>query len=759
MKSKYFKKLFHIVMFSVMAQLSLFCCNPEPGPLHFAAPPPVPKMQFDGYWLCFDKTNGFVDDYITCIKGVTTEKDYKIFAGTRKNGLYVYSPSVNSLSFTDLSCVVRPVHKGVVQSINDFVYFKNNLMLIATPVGLFKGKDFHDFGIELPSKNIIGLVEKNTEKERKIVVINTRRAITLDGGIKFKLPDNEVIVNYKAFENQLYLLTPKKVLIYDITNGTLESEIEYNWCEDILVTAEYFVLAGIQGLKYFDENQQIFDIVIQKDQKHWMTAICGVFTEKLLLKLKIISTPSVVKSRFELLMNLIKKLKKKYTELCEDIRGIILQVIQLEGQSLDVSALYNIYYHKMMSALSIHKQIKFLLIELHDLLTKDHVNKLWIGTKYNGIFSYSDTNDVWINMNKDNTPLRSNEITSLFQQNDRLVWIGTADGGLYRYGNYDLGETGMKPILLCNGDFLTVKKSGLNIYGLEREKGVYHYNGGTKSSKFIIPSGDGGLQFSDLEVDDDANLWVGTKCNGLFKYDWIKWNQFTKEAGIPSENIEKIHLLKKTKTIMISCHNAGQLSERLATYHQGNWENYQFNSILKRLPPNSTLYKKMNCSGFEYDISPHSDFGVNSFLQMDDRIIIGTDQGVYIFTGDRFHKNNGFAHLVGGVINKVGTGPDGKLLFATYGGVVTHDGIHYGSLNLNLPIPVITDFVKDQINPVNFWFSSGFKKDNGLLVSYNFNNGNSSLLHFKFMVRKIVVIYPYVFMATPKGLYYIRISL
>ena len=59
----------------------------------------------------------------------------------------------------------------------------------------------------------------------------------------------------------------------------------------------------------------------------------------------------------------------------------------------------------------------------------------------------------------------------------------------------------------------------------------------------FTPPGPPGNQFNCLAMDNNNNvLWCGTKSDGVFRYDGATWRQFTKQNGLPSNNIEVISI-------------------------------------------------------------------------------------------------------------------------------------------------------------------------------------------------------------------------
>ncbi len=136
-----------------------------------------------------------------------------------------------------------------------------------------------------------------------------------------------------------------------------------------------------------------------------------------------------------------------------------------------------------------------------DLMYKPDRKELWIATNGNGVVKYNYASDSFslLNAGLDEEKLNSNAISSLYQDNENRVWIGTLRGGV------NIIEERKSP-------FTTISKN-------EKTKN-------SLPSDFIL----------SLSEQDSGHLWIGTDGAGASLWD-RKNNTFTNysyDAGNPN---------------------------------------------------------------------------------------------------------------------------------------------------------------------------------------------------------------------------------
>ncbi|MGL1887616.1 MAG: response regulator [Reichenbachiella sp.] len=151
------------------------------------------------------------------------------------------------------------------------------------------------------------------------------------------------------------------------------------------------------------------------------------------------------------------------------------------------------------------------------VLQPDQHGGIWVGTEYDGLLYVFD-GQVHQKITTDNSAISSNEITSLYFENQTL-WIGTKSGGLNRMNlidniisSYDIPWASKNIKCILKGH-----KSNLWI-GNDRGLGVFDPVQNTFIQQSIAQDNDKGLlseTISSLYEDLQGNLWVGSFQGGV----------------------------------------------------------------------------------------------------------------------------------------------------------------------------------------------------------------------------------------------------
>ncbi|MBM6861671.1 histidine kinase, partial [Clostridium saudiense] len=156
---------------------------------------------------------------------------------------------------------------------------------------------------------------------------------------------------------------------------------------------------------------------------------------------------------------------------------------------------------------------------------------------------------VYKNIKNDENTISNNMISSLVEDNDKNLWIGT-DGGLNKM-NLDTGEitrylvseedklhsnTVVDELLIdSKGRLWVCTINGLNLYDSENDNFI------KVASEYLENKG-----LQDIAEDDDGNIWVSTR-DGLFKYNYEKnsvetfYHDENDENTISENNIFSLH--------------------------------------------------------------------------------------------------------------------------------------------------------------------------------------------------------------------------
>ena len=164
-------------------------------------------------------------------------------------------------------------------------------------------------------------------------------------------------------------------------------------------------------------------------------------------------------------------------------------------------------------------------------LEEDNLGKIWVGT-YHGLNCYNPVNNTFKTFfhSKSKGSLNNNTVWCVKEIKDE-IWVGTSNGlsiyskktnkfiSLFKEENNlkSLPDNFIRKIIQSKtGEIWIGTANGLSKL-LKREKDNFffkNYELPTKSSEL-----DNHLYVQDMLEDEDNNIWVATKRNGLFKYD------------------------------------------------------------------------------------------------------------------------------------------------------------------------------------------------------------------------------------------------
>ncbi len=142
---------------------------------------------------------------------------------------------------------------------------------------------------------------------------------------------------------------------------------------------------------------------------------------------------------------------------------------------------------------------------------------LWMGTKANGLYIFNPVINDILNLNKSNSNLKSNYLTSVFKDRDNNLWLGTFDQGadvsFKRHNNFNFE---IQLDNLTNNKFVTCVTTDYNVnyYIGTRSNGLYIYHGGLvrKGEHYNIQNSilvDNHIR--SLLIDSKKQLWIGSE--------------------------------------------------------------------------------------------------------------------------------------------------------------------------------------------------------------------------------------------------------
>lgn len=211
-------------------------------------------------------------------------------------------------------------------------------------------------------------------------------------------------------------------------------------------------------------------------------------------------------------------------------------------------------------------------------IAEDKNGNIWFGTddgisRYDGKsvshipISVANGNNFYLN-NSLNVPSTKNDVWSIMQSKNGMIWFGTRDGVYCFDGKSFSRFLDNKSIL--NKDSLHLKmidcmledKNG-NIWfcsGMAPGgEGVCRYDG--KSITNFKPNGDGWIR--TIIEDKDGRIYIATRHNGMCLYDSVsnKFTNVTEKAGINNSSLSSIFEDKAGNIWIATELGSGQLGE------------------------------------------------------------------------------------------------------------------------------------------------------------------------------------------------------
>lgn len=131
-------------------------------------------------------------------------------------------------------------------------------------------------------------------------------------------------------------------------------------------------------------------------------------------------------------------------------------------------------------------------------------------------------------------------ITKLWAENDGTVWVGTFNAGLYRISGTDTTHYSKNNLLPGNEVYtFVIDRNGMPWVSLY-QKGVYRFNGTKFESIHQQYSLKDKIVLS-MDIDERGNVYLGHKTSGLTIIADKKVIEFTKKAGLLSNQIQSVN--------------------------------------------------------------------------------------------------------------------------------------------------------------------------------------------------------------------------
>ncbi len=214
-------------------------------------------------------------------------------------------------------------------------------------------------------------------------------------------------------------------------------------------------------------------------------------------------------------------------------------------------------------------------------LIQTHDGYLWIGTP-SGLARFDGVR--FTIFTKQNTPvLKNDDILALYEDSNKILWIGTDGGGLYSYQN-GLWQKYSRKNGISNDHIRSITADWYGNLWIGTDYGLNCLNNeGVK----VYTIDDGLLDniITALNIDNSGRVLVGTLRGGLARFDQESIQIFDYKDGLGSPSIYSIHLDSRGN-IRIGTFNGIYLLDQEQQFFDEIPETYgiPFTSILETNP-------------------------------------------------------------------------------------------------------------------------------------------------------------------------------
>lgn len=360
--------------------------------------------------------------------------------------------------------------------------------------------------------------------------------------------------------------------------------------------------------------------------------------------------------------------------------------------------------------------------EIINSIYLDTSNYLWIGTKL-GLTVYNTKTENFFKINKENcTSFLDNDILSIFEDNDGVIWLGTRNSGIISGKRNDIIQNKNTTIFnnyTPNNSNESVTYRSISSFYQDKQSNIWigtHLEG----INIVNPRGEkihlyNHFETEEVEINDQSiwgicedsknNIWLGTDGNSL-----LKFNPFTNKTESFVFNAANKNGISDSAIISSCFDSNGNLW--IGTYAGG----------LNKLKPNSSNFKRY-IKGKQNNQLNSNDIRV-IYEDQKKRIWIGTNGGglhLYKTETDDFE----FINQVGWLdIRSITEDANGNLWLGTFGnGILSYN--YEENRSTNYPI-------YDNIN-AHIVFSLKFSSQNDLWIGTRFKG----LIHFNIETQKI----------------------
>ena len=754
-------------------RLRLEACDPEPGPHHFARPPiPVPPPILLGCFEVHNTLNGLPANEIRCVLASAGW----VMAGSDGGGLMLYE---NDMWY---SFVPGPDGGGFPsRTVTSLAPALDGSVLAGTPAGLVKlRRETRGWRIEnnplggATSRNLLSLfptdegIMAGTDNGAGMIISNALVPFRLEGGI---LPTGFASCG-KLGQDVLFgcshgLFVRRADMLIPFPIG----ETDLGWVNAISVLGETLVTGSSRGL-FKRAGGEVSAVLPDL----WITALGAAPG--------LSDIPAETPDRSEEageMSGIMGTLGSATVNLESELGDSLRQLDELITWAQNPE---NWSSPEWESKAGRFWSLYFaILARIEDAalgspLEQPLLKGLWVGTQEDGVILFA-TDGQRRHFTRENSKLPSNKVTCISTAPNGETWIGTADGGLLRYFRQPVHlNASATPVFA--GKVETLKLMGDRLYVGTSDQGLLAFDPSTLAGIGSYTSGDiPGFhrKVTGVGLDPQGRLWVSGD-TGVWRIDEKGRTRFPlidarssrqQDLTAPLSLAASVLTVDTAGRVFAAAEAPGAISEQVFRWIGDRFVSYSRETIrraltlptasaamlLKELGLTDTWNRQFDAAHASMSLAVYEKVdesgNVSALLDTPNYLLIGTrESGLTIFDGQSFKplsakKSGSFGRVV--ALNKRGNG-DLLILGESLG--QAFDGETWRPIPAIPGAGLLSDLVFDDLNPDCFWVSWRGEQKGGFAL----NQGARWIsLQFKEPVLKLAVLDPWIFIATPTGVY------
>jgi diguanylate cyclase (GGDEF)-like protein len=324
-------------------------------------------------------------------------------------------------------------------------------------------------------------------------------------------------------------------------------------------------------------------------------------------------------------------------------------------------------------------------------IREDHEGSLWIGTNGGGLNSLKNGSVLSLTTREG---LPSDFIWSVIRAHDGSLWVGTDDAGVARIRNGNVTTYAARDGLITNAKILLEQPDGSIL--IAGNNGIQKWQNGRIVAGPVSHSDLG--RVTALLEDPDGGLWIATAANGLKHWKNGILEEFTKKDGLSSNSLTSLLRARDDSLWIGTMSGLDRLSSgHFTSIRQTDKFSTDYVTSIFQAPDNTIwatsrngIFRIRNDHAQAVNTSEglYDDAIMSTILSNDGSVWMGGNRGLH-FTPLRDLENvidkrrqkvrskalgldDGMRSVeINGASSSAWKDPDGRLFFATRGGLAT----------------------------------------------------------------------------------------